>query len=77
MAAIIDLEVQRLRVTLGVLADAKPHHLRAILTPRFEIWGLKAHVTDTDDVHVIHLVIVRDEKVPMAPALTPRVSDRE
>src|SRR5690606_24858842 len=45
MAAIIDLEVQRIGITLGVLADAKPHHLRAILTPRFEIWGLKAHVT--------------------------------
>ncbi|MNY07166.1 hypothetical protein D3C86_1399580 [compost metagenome] len=77
MPTIIDLEVQRIGITLGVLAYAKTHHLRAVLTPRLEIGGLKAHVTDTDDVHVIHLVIVRDERVPVAHARAPRVLDRE
>ena len=62
MASIVDFEVQRLRVTLGILADTKAHYLRAVLTPRLEIGGFEAHVTDTDDVHVIHLFIVRDER---------------
>ncbi|MCY1448626.1 hypothetical protein D9M71_653100 [compost metagenome] len=77
MASIVDFEVQRLRVTLGVLTDAEAHHLWAVLTPRLEIGGFEAHVTDTDDVHVIHLVIVRDERVPVAHARAPRVLDRE
>ncbi|MNN93577.1 hypothetical protein D3C81_2120530 [compost metagenome] len=77
VTAIVDFEIQRLRVTLGILADTKAHHLRAVLTPRLEIGGFEAHVTDTDDVHVIHLVIVRDERVPVAPAPTLRVSDRQ
>jgi len=64
MAAIIDLEIQRIGIALRIFADAKPHHLRAILTPCVQVRGFEAHVADSDDVHVIHLfVLVRDETV--------------
>ncbi|MCY1440574.1 hypothetical protein D9M71_568570 [compost metagenome] len=53
MAAIVDSEVQGLRVTFGILANAEAHHLWAVLTPRFEVGGFEPHVTDTNDVHVI------------------------